>query len=613
MELMKQFKAQTVSSIGGFLRQLSERKDVDIQKCSFIKEMNETTGVYIVANDKEAVVLAVDARREDGEVYVDEYPYHGEEPIWSSPSCRRVSPIYLMRQVMSLLSLCYKRADLRNVEIGGALLSVSELVDVGDFKKLLDQLNICILDELGSKEDALLLREHTAEGNINQQVLSDLSNSYNLMGLPDLVHSDDYVPKNVDKSTTGEHPDFVLPNVAEADQNSEEMDSFERDLLELFGPLESVKPRNPSAEDDEGDDAGTTASDCDEEDSSIFDESGLDFDFEELGGGKEHSKKPDVEDELLDNFHKHMKMVREDLNEQYPSGPSGTCNVPSRVEILPPVASSVANAEFSQLVGIDEIRAQIESLTLMSQYNHRFASLNPDAQKHQVTLHAVFTGNPGTGKSTVCKLYGTQLRQAGVLQYGHVVVVDRSSFVGACWGDEEKNVRALLQLARGGVLMVDEAYQLLGDGHPTDPGRMVLPLMMNQLADPKWSDIAVVLCGYPRPMQKLLEQNPGLNSRFPNRFKFNDFDVETLEQITLNRIASFGYRFAPDAWAKYRWFLREAYDARDERWPNARFVASWLEQIYIRHGVRCERQQLRQNEDLCLLTSEDVTRPNTNY
>ena len=142
---------------------------------------------------------------------------------------------------------------------------------------------------------------------------------------------------------------------------------------------------------------------------------------------------------------------------------------------------------------------------------------------------------------------------------------------------------------------------------------MVLPLMMNQLADPKWSDIAVVLCGYPRPMQKLLEQNPGLNSRFPNRFKFNDFDVETLEQITLNRIASFGYRFAPDAWAKYRWFLREAYDARDERWPNARFVASWLEQIYIRHGVRCERQQLLQNEDLCLLTSEDVTRPNTNY
>ena len=135
--------------------------------------------------------------------------------------------------------------------------------------------------------------------------------------------------------------------------------------------------------------------------------------------------------------------------------------------------------------------------------------------------------------------------------------------------------------------MIDEAYQLLGEQQPNDPGRLVLPLMMNFLADPEWSDVAVVLCGYPGLIEDLLAQNPGLSSRFPNRFNFGDFSVEALEQITLNHIADYGYHFTRAAWAKYRWFLREAYDERGNDWSNARFVIHWLERIYVRHGMRC--------------------------
>ena len=567
MELMKQFKAQTVSSIGGFLRQLSERKDIEIQKCNFIKEMNEMTGVYIVANDKEAVVLAVDARQEDTDELVDECPFHGEEPQWFSTSNHRVSPIYLMRQVMSLLELCYRKADMSNIEIGGTLLSFSALTDTGHFENLFDQLNICVLDELNAKEDYLLLREHFVDGNSTQKVLKDLFSSYYLVGLPDLVHSDDYIPKQEEPThQEDETPDFVLPAL-----DGEELGDFEHDLQELFGSFEShdTPPEEHRA-----------------------------------------SAQEPVDDARLESkFERHMRRVREALNEQYPSGPSGTCNIPSRVKIVPPMSARDANNAFSRLVGIGEIRAQIESLTLMSSYNRRRMRLNPEAEEHRVTLHALFTGNPGTGKSTVCKLYGAQLRQAGVLEFGHVVVVDRSSFIGNCWGDEEKSVRALLQLARGGVLMVDEAYQLLGDGHPTDPGRLVLPLMMNYLADPEWRDVAVVLCGYPAPMRKLLEQNTGLVSRFPHHFEFKDFDVATLEQITLSHVKSYGYTFAHDAWAKYSWFLREAYDQRDENWPNARFVTHWLENIYVRHGVRCERQDISDPEELSTLTVDDIPHP----
>ena len=235
MELMKQFKAQTVSSIGGFLRQLSERKDIEIQKCNFIKEMNEMTGVYIVANDKEAVVLAVDARQEDTDELVDECPFHGEEPQWFSTSNHRVSPIYLMRQVMSLLELCYRKADMSNIEIGGTLLSFSALTDTGHFENLFDQLNICVLDELNAKEDYLLLREHFVDGNSTQKVLKDLFSSYYLVGLPDLVHSDDYIPKQEEPThQEDETPDFVLPAL-----DGEELGDFEHDLQELFGSFES--------------------------------------------------------------------------------------------------------------------------------------------------------------------------------------------------------------------------------------------------------------------------------------------------------------------------------------------------------------------------------------
>lgn len=614
MELMKQFKAQTGSTIGGFLRQLSERKDIDIQKCSFIQELNGMTGVYIVASDKEAVVLALDALPGEEDELIDEYSFHGGEPLWFTGSHHRVSPVYIVRQVMSLLSLCYKKADKRNIAVGGALLSNNSLMDADKFAKLFDQVNVVVLDEIGTKEDALCLNEHAVEGNCTQQVLSDMNSSYSLMGLPDLVHSADYLPKddsclepNVvakapqeEKTNSGQKPQRTTrkkkAKKPSKDGEPEDMDSFERELLDLFGPLEGSKP----------DSSPTSNDDNHHSERDLFGSDFLDFDLEDL------ELDDDDEDEVSANdFLDHMKEVQESLNEQYPTGPGGVCNIPSRVQVRPPLTTP--KEEFDKLVGCDEIRQQIEALTLMSKYAKRLKAADPGIKSHHITLHAVFTGNPGTGKSTVCKLYGALLRQAGVLKYGHVVVVDRSSFIGNCWGDEEKSVRALLQLARGGVLMVDEAYQLLGDGHPTDPGRLVLPLMMNHLADPEWSDVAVVLCGYPQPMRKLLNQNPGLKSRFPNHFEFKDFEVEMLEQITLNRIAEYGYHFAPAAWAKYRWFLREAFDNRGDDWSNARFVTNWLERIYVWHGVRCERKDIRDPEKLRTLTKEDVREPDAPF
>ena len=230
----------------------------------------------------------------------------------------------------------------------------------------------------------------------------------------------------------------------------------------------------------------------------------------------------------------------------------------------------------------------------------------PNNRQHEVSLHSVFLGRPGTGKTTVCKIFGSLLRQAGALSKGHVVVCDRGTFLGTLWGDEERSVRQVLEMARGGVLMIDEAY-LLNGNHDHDPGKIVIPLLMNILADESQRDIAVVLCGYKEPMMKLLDSNPGLYSRFPNKFEFTDFTVDELLEITRRRIKDYGYTFTVQAWEKYSNMLAQAHQMRDpETWGNARFVANQLERIYIQHATRCVRLHPQDKGELLMLTPEDV-------
>ena len=108
-------------------------------------------------------------------------------------------------------------------------------------------------------------------------------------------------------------------------------------------------------------------------------------------------------------------------------------------------------------------------------------------------------------------------------------------------------MRQVLEMAKGGVLMIDEAY-LLNGKHDNDPGKLVIQLLMNILADETQRDIAVVLCGYKTQMLKLLDMNPGLQSRFPNRFEFQDFTIDELLEITQRRVRCFDYQFTTTAW-----------------------------------------------------------------
>jgi SpoVK/Ycf46/Vps4 family AAA+-type ATPase len=248
----------------------------------------------------------------------------------------------------------------------------------------------------------------------------------------------------------------------------------------------------------------------------------------------------------------------------------------------------------------------MDELVALTTYNQTMSRLFPESKQHTVSLHSIFFGRPGTGKTTVCKIYGSLLRQAGALSKGHVVVCDRGTFIGTLWGDEERSMRQVVEMAKGGVLMIDEAY-LLNSKNDHDPGKLVIQLLMSILADESQRDIAVVLCGYKEPMQKLLDLNPGLQSRFPNKFEFQDFTIDELLEITRCRVKDYEYQFTDQAWEKYRKMLTQAYQARDpQTWGNARFVANQLERIYIQHAARCVKQQPAETLSWRLLTPEDI-------
>ena len=279
-------------------------------------------------------------------------------------------------------------------------------------------------------------------------------------------------------------------------------------------------------------------------------------------------------------------------------------NVSVKVDILLPIANP--REELNKLVGCSDIKQRMDELVALTSYNKMMHELYPNGKQHEVSLHSVFLGRPGTGKTTVCKIFGSLLRQVGALSIGHVVVCDRGTFIGTLWGDEERSMKQVLEKAKGGVLMIDEAY-LLNGKNENDPGKLVIQLMMNILADETQRDIAIVLCGYKEPMMKMLEMNPGLQSRFPNKFEFTDFTVEELLEITQRRIKHYDYQFTPQAWEKYRGMLAKAYQVRDpETWGNARFVSNQLERIYIQHAARCVKRCPKDKGELLLLTSEDI-------
>ena len=220
----------------------------------------------------------------------------------------------------------------------------------------------------------------------------------------------------------------------------------------------------------------------------------------------------------------------------------------------------------------------------------------------KINLHAVFKGNPGTGKTTVARLLGQIYKELGLLKKGHVHEVDRGDLVAEYIGQTAPKTKEAIKKAKDGVLFIDEAYSLARqDDDNKDFGKGAIEVLLKELSDA--DDIAIVVAGYPAEMDVFLESNPGLKSRFIVQYDFPDYTPQELVQIAQFAAEKRSVTLSETASVALNKFLVDKYRDRDKFFGNARLVNSMLDEAKINLGLRVMKMQNPQDLDISVLST----------
>ncbi len=235
--------------------------------------------------------------------------------------------------------------------------------------------------------------------------------------------------------------------------------------------------------------------------------------------------------------------------------------------------------ELNEMVGLDDVKKSITTMANQSRFfiERKKAGLRTSNTAAQ---HAIFTGNPGTGKTTVARMLGKIYHSIGLLSKGDVICADRTRLVGRYIGETEENMKAILEEARGNVLFIDEAYNLYeGTADRKDYGAKVIDSLLTVLSQPN-PDMVIIFAGYEKEMDAMLNSNPGLMGRFPYKYRFSDYDADQLMEIALHLFSKDDYILSNEAQAVLRQKIGDTLSQRTKNFGNAR----WVEQ-FIRNGI----------------------------
>ena len=259
-------------------------------------------------------------------------------------------------------------------------------------------------------------------------------------------------------------------------------------------------------------------------------------------------------------------------------------------------------AQLESLVGLDEVKKDVKNLVnLMKVRKLRQAN---DLPVPPMSLHMVFMGNPGTGKTTVARLISGLYAAIGVLSKGQLVEVDRSGLVAGYVGQTALKTQEAIKSALGGVLFIDEAYSLSSGGE-NDFGREAIETILKAMEDHR-DDLIVIVAGYDEPMQKFLSSNPGLESRFNKYFYFPDYTGEQLLTIFKNQCQKNSYTLSPEAEEAAKALFDRLYQERDDNFGNGRDVRNCFEDMIVRQSNRVAAMEAPTKEDLMTVLPEDL-------
>ena len=259
--------------------------------------------------------------------------------------------------------------------------------------------------------------------------------------------------------------------------------------------------------------------------------------------------------------------------------------------------------ELNNLVGLGSVKEEISSLVALSRV--RASRVVHGLPVNAPTFHLVFSGNPGTGKTSVARLVGEVYKSLGLLKAGHCVEVSRSDLVGEYIGQTAPKVKAIVEKALDGVLFIDEAYTLTSyaSGSP-DYGREAVDTLLKLMEDYRHR-LVVIVAGYPDLMDEFLASNPGLKSRFKTTLTFEDYSVEEMFQIFIGLCEEYQLNLDADAFDAIRNACRSLRMEREDKFANARDVRILFEATLIWQATRLNSKSNK--SDLSLLMASDVT------
>lgn len=269
---------------------------------------------------------------------------------------------------------------------------------------------------------------------------------------------------------------------------------------------------------------------------------------------------------------------------------------PDQKEISIPIDEEKLNQyldEINNLVGLESVKENIRDIVKLAKY---YSSQKND-QRSKLCSHILFLGNPGTGKTTVARIFSNIFAALGILPKGHLVEVDRQKLVGSHVGETAEKTTAIIDEAIGGTLFIDEAYSLSKPGSENDFGKEAIDTLLKRMEDDKGKFI-VIAAGYTEEMKMFVNSNPGVKSRFTKSLYFEDYTPEELLKITLISLSERSIEIEDEAKKKLLIHYNEIYRTRDNKFGNARTVRNLVEQALHKMMIRIADAQSKSVNDV---------------